>query len=159
MKTVILYESFFGNTKAVAEAIANAFHENVTVRNIAEIKWDELTDVNILIVGSATRGFRPCKKTQYFLKTIPKSGLKGVKVAAFDTRIALENIKSGTLRFIVNTGGYAAKHIARSMQNKGGELVLSPEGFLVEGEQGPLVTGELKRATEWGRQIVNQQLI
>ena len=159
MKTVVLYESFFGNTRDIALAIRKAFLGEVMIKDVSEVNLNDLTGVEFLIVGSATRGFRPCEKTKSFLKSIPPSGLKGIKVAAFDTRLKLDKIESGALRFMVKTGGYAGKHIARSMQKKGGMLVLPPEGFLVEGEKGPLVTGELERATGWGNKFVKERLI
>jgi hypothetical protein len=58
------------------------------------------------------------------------------------------------LRFIVNTGGYAASTIAKALKKKGANLIAAPEGFLVTGEQGPLKDGELDRAAEWAKQIV-----
>jgi flavodoxin len=136
MKTVILYESFFGNTKTVAEAMGKAFPpgEEIQVSNISEIEWQNVSDADCLIVGSATRGFRPCEKTKRFLKSIPSKGLSGVKVAAFDTRMALSKIESKSLRFIVKSGGYAAKHIAAKLKKKGGEE---------------------ERAANWAKSIIN----
>jgi hypothetical protein len=61
-------------------------------------------------------------------------------------------------RFLyVRTFGYAAKPIARSLTKKGGELHLPPEGFYVQGMEGPLVEGELERAEDWARQILDVQ--
>jgi flavodoxin len=94
MKTVVLYESFFGNTRQIAEAIGNSLTQNNDVRvlNVSEISWSEISYTEILIVGSATRAFHPCEATKQFLKNIPDNGLKGIKVAAFDTRILLSEI-------------------------------------------------------------------
>jgi hypothetical protein len=83
------------------------------------------------------------------LKNLPENCLQGVKVVAFDTRILLSDIKSAPLRFIVKTGGYAAKPISKMLTEKGGKLILPPEGFFVAGDQGPLKDGELERATRW----------
>lgn len=154
MKAIILYESFFGNTGKIAQAIAEPFGSNAILKKIEDAKWHEITDVELLVVGSATRGFRPCEKTKAFLKSIPENGLNGVKTAAFDTRIMLETIKSKPLRFMVKTGGYAAKHIASTLQKKGGKLVAPPEGFLVTGEEGPLADCELERARNWSAQFI-----
>jgi flavodoxin I len=156
LKTVILFESYFGNTEQIARAIGKSLTKNneVQVLNISDVAWNDVTDTKILIVGSATRGFRPCKQTNRFLKSIPAKGLHGVKVAAFDTRMSLPEIESKALRFIVKTGGYAAKQIAKALKNKGGDLIVQAEGFLVSGEKGPLVEGELNRAANWAEQIV-----
>jgi flavodoxin len=129
-------------------------NENLLVKNIAEVSWADVSDADILVVGSATRGFRPCEETRKFLNSIPENKLKGVKIAAFDTRLALPDIKSKAVRFIVKTGGYAARHIANALEKKGGILATPPEGFLVSGEQGPLVKGETERAVEWAKSFI-----
>lgn len=156
MKTIIFYESFFGNTQLIAEAIGKSLEKNhkVQVLNVKEINWNDIAKSELLIVGSAIRGFMPCPDTKLFLKSIPPNCLKGLKVAAFDTRISLPAIESKALRLLVKTGGYAAKHIAKALIKKGGNLVIHEEGFLVKGEKGPLVEGEQERAAKWAEQIV-----
>jgi hypothetical protein len=49
--------------------------------------------------------------------------------------------------------GYVAALIANSLEKKGGELAIAPEGFYVADAEGPLVEGELERA-KWARHIV-----
>jgi len=104
-----------------------------------------------LVVGSPTRGFRPTEGITTFLKGIPEGRLNGAKVAAFDTRIAPEDIKSRILRFLVKIGGYAAPSIAKRLEQAGGRLIVPPEGFAVTGTEGPMKQGELERAAEWAR--------
>jgi flavodoxin len=156
LKTVVLYESFFGNTRQIAKTIGESLAQNNEVRvfNITDVSWEEISDAEILIVGSATRAFRPCEATKQFLKNIPEKGLKGINVAAFDTRILLSEIHSKVARYLVDAGGYAAKHILKALEKKGGKLVLPPEGFYVMGDNGPLAEGELERAEKWAEQIV-----
>jgi flavodoxin len=156
MKIAVLYESFFGNTRQIAESIGKSLVQNNEVRvlNISEVTWNEVSDSQLLIVGSATRAFRPCEFTKQFLKNIPENGLTGIKVAAFDTRILLSEIHSKVARYLVDKGGYAAKQIAKALEKKGGELVLPPEGFFVKDEKGPLAAGELEKAANWAEQIV-----
>jgi len=106
---------------------------------------------------AGTRG-RFHRNTHNFLKRIPKSGLKGVKVAAFDTRFTMSVIEeSRVLPFFVRLFGYAAKPISDRLKKKGGELIISPEGFFVEGVEGPLKEGELERAANWAKQIIATQ--
>ncbi len=156
MKIIILYESFFGNTRLIAEAIGKSLKKNneVQVLNVTEFNWNIIPKMELLIVGSATRGFRPCPATKLFLKSIPCNGLKGIMVAAFDTRISLPEIESKAIRILVKTGGYAAKQIVKALTVSGGILVVPGEGFLVKGEKGPLNDGELERAAKWADQIV-----
>ena len=88
------------------------------------------------------------------LDRIPGQGLQRVQVAAFDTRIATEDMDSWLLTFLVKRFGYAAKPIADRLQQKAGELVVPPEGFVVQGKEGPLRQGELARAADWAKQIM-----
>ena len=115
---------------------------------------DKLVGVDLLVVGPSTRGFRPTENVAKFINTLPKNRLVGIQVAAFDTRIWLETIKSKPFRFVVDKGGYAARTIANALEKKGGRLVVPPEGFLVTGEQGPLKAGECERAAAWADKLV-----
>lgn len=156
MKALIVYDSFFGNTEQIARAIGAALGspEEVEVLRVNEVKPEQLAKAPLLIVGSPTRGFRPSPAIKELLKAIPHAGLKGVRVAAFDTRISVADTNSALLRFLVGIFGYAAKPIADGLARKGGQLALAPEGFIVEGTEGPLKAGELERAADWARQVV-----
>jgi flavodoxin len=156
MDALVVHDSVFGNTEQVAQSIGNALgpQEGVEVLRVGSVKPERLTGVKLLIVGSPTRGFRPTEGITNFLKGIPSDGLDGVKVAAFDTRLSTSDIESSALRFIVKTGGYAAKRIATRLKKSGGDLITPPEGFFVEGREGPLKEGELERAADWARHIM-----
>jgi flavodoxin len=156
VKAMVVYDSMYGNTGKVAEAIGKALgpQEDVEVVRAGEMKPEQLAGVRLLIVGSPTQKFRPTGTTTQFLKGIPQNGLNGVKVAAFDTRITEDEIEEiRILAFFVSIFGYAAKPIADRMQKKGGELAVPPEGFYVGGMEGPLLEGELERAAGWAREI------
>lgn len=155
MKTLVIYDSVFGNTEQVALAIRRALPSQDDPRavRVGDVDPDQLPGLELLIVGSPTRGFRPTEATAAFLTALPGHCLQGVKVAAFDTRFSLADIKSSAVRLVVRMGGYAAKAIADQLRRKGGEMIVPPEGFLVVGEQGPLKEGELDRAAIWARQV------
>ncbi|HEX7586771.1 MAG TPA: flavodoxin family protein [Anaerolineae bacterium] len=155
MKTLIIYDSFFGNTEQVAQAIGKALssHEQVEICRVSGVKPEQLEGVKLLIVGSPTRGFRPTPAIMDLLKGISANALQDVKVATFDTRIATSDIKSTALRLMVNFGGYAAAPIAALLKKKGGEQIAPPEGFFVQDREGPLKAGELERAANWARQL------
>ena len=161
IKALVIYDSFFGNTERIAQSIGNALGrpEDVGILRIVNVKPEQLTGLKLLIVGYPTRAFRPTPAIKNFLKSIPKNGLKDVKVAAFDTRITEEEIDSAVfiLRIMVNIFGYAAKPISDRLEKKGGELIAPPEGFFVHGTEGPLKEGELERASDWAKQILAKQ--
>jgi flavodoxin I len=155
MKILIAYDSFFGNPEQIARAIGGALEnqQEVTVLRASEVAPGELAGQELLIVGSPTRAFRPSPAVSGLLNNPAAPRLNGVKVAAFDTRAALSDVGSPFLRFFMKFGGYAAKPMADMLKRLGGSLILPPEGFFVEGTEGPLKAGELERAAEWGKRI------
>lgn len=151
MKALVIYDSAYGNTEKVAQAMAEAL--GCEARRVTEVQPAQLTGLDALIVGSPTQKFQPLKPVKDFLKAIPAGKLNGVRVAAFDTRIALEDTNSAILNFFVKLFGYAAEPIGKRLTKKGGDLAMPPEGFYVEGTEGPLKDGELERAKAWVKQI------
>jgi len=151
VKALIVYDSVFGNTEKIAKAIGDSLADlqSTEVVKVSEAKLEQLQGTGLLIVGSPTRAFKPTKAIVDFLIQIPSNGLKGINVAAFDTRVNTEDVNSRILNGFVRIFGYAAKPIADKMQKKGGNLVLPPEGFFVKDNEGPLKDGELERAAKW----------
>ena len=147
MNTLIIYDSVFGNTEKIARAIAAVL--DTSAIPISQVDAERLRGLDLLVVGSPTRGFRPTEDISKLLNGLPKNHLAGARTAAFDTRIVLETIDSKALRFLVDKGGYAANTIGKMLEKKGGVLAAPPEGFFVTGEQGPLKDGELERAANW----------
>jgi flavodoxin len=156
MKAVVIYDSVFGNTEKIARAIAEALGgppETVIVQ-VGDLKSDQLTGVDLLVIGSPTRGFRPTKAIQDLLKGLSPQDLQGVRVAAFDTRMSLRDVNNAILTFMTGLFGYAADTIASQIKKKKGNLILPPGGFIVKASEGPLKDGELERAGAWARQIL-----
>lgn len=159
MKAMVAYDSMYGNTQKIAEAIGNALgpQEEVVAVQVGEVRPEQLAGLALLIVGSPTQKFSPTSATSKFLKSIPKNGLEGIRVAAFDTRFTESEIgKVRILAFFVGLFGYAAEPIADRLQKKGGELIVPPEAFYVGNTEGPLLEGELERAASWAKEIVRQ---
>jgi flavodoxin len=147
MKTLVVYDSRFGNTKIIAESIGGAVNGSVQVIHADEVIASELDNFDLLIVGAPTHGGRPSEPAGNFLDRIPKGFLADVNVAAFDTRIPSNWVK---------IFGFAAPRIAKKLVKKGGRLVVEPEGFFVVDGEGPLADGEVERAAAWAREIVER---
>lgn len=156
MKVLIAYDSIFGNTEQIARAIGAAFgtEPEAKVLRVGEVQAEHLAGLDLLLVGSPTRAFRPTPATVQFLKGLAKDSLKGVRVAAFDTRADLKDVNSRFLTVMVRLFGYAAEPIAKRLVKKGGDQCIPPEGFFVKGTEGPLKDGELERAENWVKKIV-----
>jgi flavodoxin len=159
MNALIVYDSVFGNTEKIAHAVGAAIGDalgsrgNVETLPVGRVTIDQIHGLDVLVVGSPTRGFRPTEAITRLLNALPKHHLDGVQVAAFDTRILLDTINSSIFRFVVDKGGYAAGTIAKRLEQKGGKLIAPPEGFLVVDTEGPLQDGELERAAAWAKSL------
>ena len=127
MKVLIVYDSMYGNTKALAEAMAAAIGDDVALSRPGEADIAALPGLDLLIVGAPVHGGRPMPSVQAFLDRLP--AFQGMRVAVFDTRLASR---------LVKVFGYAADRAAEALRAKGGALVGAPEGFLVKGKKGPL---------------------
>jgi flavodoxin len=144
MTLLIVYESMYGNTARVAEAIGAALAERfpVEVTTIGEL--DQLpSDVDLLVVGGPTYAHGVEASMKAFLDRVPASSLMDVAAAAFDTRLNWPKFLSGA----------ASAGIAERLQDKGARIMAEPQSFLVEDRDGPLVAGEEERAAAWGRHL------
>jgi len=150
MRALIVYDSVYGNTEKIARAVAGALTPSGEVKLLraGEVNPSQFESIDLLIVGPPTQGGRPTPAIKEFLGKIPANALKNVSGTSFDTRI--KNIMARPF-------GYAAGRIADSLKDKGGRLVALPEGFIVEGNKGPLKEGELERAAGWAKGILESK--
>ena len=150
MKTLIVYDSVYGNTEKIAKAMAEAITPpgEATVLRVGEANPSELESFDFLIVGSPTHAGRPTPAVQDFLNKVTQQSLKDIKVAAFDTRVT-----SKFAKIFGNAAGRMGGHITK----KGGVLIASPENFFVAGREGPLKEGELERAAAWVKVILESK--
>jgi flavodoxin I len=152
MKTIIIYDSLYGNTEQIAQAIGSGLTGEVNIVRVGDVKASELKTFDLLIVGSPVHGGRATPNIDALIKQLPAHALEGKRVVAFDTRFELEEQGIG-LRLLMSMIRYAAERIAKELVKKGGRLVAEPEGFIVEQKEGPLKQGELERARNWAKGI------
>lgn len=156
MKGMVLYDSVYGNTERVARAIAAVLAQagEVEVQPVRAVTAGQLNGVDLLVVGSPTQAFGPIQGTKDFLKSLTGKPLKGMKVAAFDTRMDVKKVNNALLTVMAGIFGYAAEKISKGLKSTGGVEAVAPAGFFVTGNEGPLTEGELERAAAWAREIV-----
>jgi len=142
MKKLVIYDSFFGNTKLLAEAIGKELGDDTKVLHVSDFKNEDLKGVGLLIVGSPILGWKPSENTSVFLMSFGKDQLEGIKVATFDTR----------MKIIIH--GDATKKMSETLAKLGAEIIVAPNWFIVIDKEGPLADGELERAKEWGKEIL-----
>lgn len=164
MRSLVVYESWFGNTRRLAEEIAAELRREgeVDVVSVDET-LPPLEDVDLLVVGAPTHvhGLSSRRSRQGaldqgadgavgigvrgWIDALP-NGVRGPRVAVFDTRANKPVLLVGS----------AARGIARRMREHGYRLVVGPESFFVDGTPGPLEDGELDRAAEWGKTLASE---
>ncbi len=155
MKALVVYDSIYGNTEQIARAIGDALQSqaDVQILRVGDVKPEHMVGLSLLVAGAPTHGSMASPAMKAWLKALAPNSLRGVKVAAFDTRMAVSDIKPAIAAFFVKLFGYAAQPIANSLTKRGGTLVIPAEGFFVKDTQGPLKDGEIERAAAWSRQI------
>lgn len=169
----IVYESLFGNTRQIAEAIregVSASHPEAEVDclRVDQAGTDRLGAVDLLIVGGPTHmrgmssGFSRKMGVQGERKKIaqgehvrePEPGAEGPGIRSWLHTLpktqAHPHAAAFDTRGAAPASGGAAPKIARRLRSHGYDVVTDPEGFVVEGAaDGPLREGELDRARSW----------
>lgn len=163
MHALVVYESMYGNTKLVAEAIAEGLSERATV-DLAEVSAAPnglVEDIDLLVVGgpthafgmsrastradAATRSDHPLVSTtcgvREWIEQLDPQGRTAL-VATFDTRIARPRLP-----------GSAAKAAERWLRKQGFRMATRAASFYVTGTTGPLRDGELARARRWAAEL------
>ncbi|NLE06743.1 MAG: nitric oxide synthase, partial [Crenarchaeota archaeon] len=61
MNAIVIYDSVYGNTEKIARTIAVNLGSPVEVRliHIKDVRLEDISGTNLLVIGSPTRGFRP----------------------------------------------------------------------------------------------------
>jgi hypothetical protein len=161
MRAVIVFDSMFGNTHEIAEAVAEGLvaHARVDLYTVDNTGPDLYTDVDLLVVGGPTHGHGLSRRTsrqvsakyaaqgatpsrlglREWLDSVPTPS-QPVAVATFDTRFDKPAWLTGS----------AARQAAKRLRRHGYVLVAPPESFFVDSGTGPLQSGEADRARRWG---------
>lgn len=144
MNALIVYDSEYGNTERIAQAIAHSLETPrlVHARDLAADPGSvNLAECDLLVVGGPTQAHGISPRLRDVLHAIPPSALRGIRAAAFDTRLH-------TPRFL---SGSAAFKIAEALEGLGAQMVAAPESFFVVGmgKEGPLAAREVERASAW----------
>ena len=160
MRSLILFDSVFGNTERLARQLGKILEEKgeSIVVKLPNYSPDMLRGKELLLLGSPTRAFKPTPAMTALIRSLPVSSLKKLKVGTFDTRIALEDITERFIKYFQKRSGGAASVMARQLSRKGVTLISEPEGFYVLESEGPLKQGELDKADAWARTLINKTL-
>ncbi len=146
MNTVVVYDSQYGNTERIAQAIADTLRSFGQARAVRVDPAHPVSfqGVDLLIVGCPTQGFRPTPAMQSWLEKVSPALLSGLAFVCFDTRFRGRLWQRS-----------AAVVMARQLRTMGVEPLVPPESFFVKAmkKEGPLLAGEVERAATWARML------
>jgi hypothetical protein len=169
MRAVIVYESMYGNTHHIAEAIAEGLRDScdVAVEAIEDAQSAAVDGADLLVVGGPTHvhGMSRESTRKAAVKDAAQRGVDldenapgpGLRewlaalpsdksaAAAFDTRM------KGPAIFT----GQASRRTAHLLRSHGHRLIAAPESFFVT-KDNTLLDGELERARQWGHELAGK---
>ena len=148
MESLVVYDSTFGNTRKVAEAIAHGLgaHGPVRVLGLNKLIPQNLGTVNLLVVGGPTHAHGITARMRQFLDELETRPGTGMVAATFDTRYRMPKVISGS----------AARTIARKLRHAGLRQFAPPASFFVSRQGRQLEPGETERAQTWAKNVVER---
>ncbi|HEX6872136.1 MAG TPA: flavodoxin [Micromonosporaceae bacterium] len=173
MRTVVVYESLFGSTREIAEAIRDGIRDADPSAEIDLIRTGEgestaVAQADLLIVGGPTHmhGMSSGMSRKMGLSSEQKKaeahpvepGAEGPGIRDFLHQLPKVNSRRAAAFDTRGEGrmaGGAAHGISRRLHSHGYE-VTGAEGFIVEEMAGPLRTGERDRARAWAAGLMRQ---
>ncbi len=155
MRTLIVYFSKFGNTKKLAEIVAEAMKGAGGTRliSIDQLAASDFEGIDLVVMGTPTHGFTVPQEVRAVLDALPQGCLAGKSAAVFDT-----TVRAWPLRRM-----RASPKLLDQLSRLGGKPVAPPETFYVwarnpqkTGEIDLLREGELERARQWAAGLLDQ---
>ncbi len=152
MKGLVIYDSSYGNTRMVAEAIADGLIASgvpVDVQYVKDVKKLRAADYDFLVIGSPTKCGTMSFAIKGFLGKLKEKEWRNKSFAAFDTENP-ENIEQSRL---LNKQWSAAEKIAEKLESKQLHRLLPVLKSVVIGWKGPLQDGEIPRAKGYAGEL------
>ena len=147
MKGIVIYDTSYGNTKTIAENIAETVKESgieVDLFNVKDLRKLSAKDYNFLVLGSPTRFGTMSFAIRSFLGKVESEEWMNKPFTAFDTE-NLENIEKEQ--------GSAAEKISEKLRDKNMNQLLPVLKAVVLGQKGPLKEGEIERTKDYAREL------
>ncbi|MBU1020851.1 MAG: hypothetical protein KJ847_06500 [Firmicutes bacterium] len=148
MNTIVFYDSFFGNTKAIAFEIGKQLGEDVPVIDIKLYTYNGFDELERIIIGSPTRAFRPTKDIMQLMKNMKLLKNK-VEVSVFDTRIHIIEKDPFLLRKLEKYFGYANDTMIKKLKKNKNVTLKTSMAFYVDETEGPVSLNEMDKVSEF----------
>jgi flavodoxin len=154
LKSIVIYASRYGNTRRLAESIAEILHARGEVELLPadEAHGIATAGANLLVIGGPTEVHTMTQSVVHLFSSLERGTLRGIPAAAFDTRVRAARWLTGS----------AASGIARKLRRAGARLIADEESFFVARRANPstsevpeLEAGELERARAWAASLAD----
>jgi menaquinone-dependent protoporphyrinogen IX oxidase len=151
IKGIVVYDTSYGNTKAIAETIAGTLKESGIEVDVFDVKKVKLgaKDYDFLVLGSPTRFGTMSFAIRGFLGKVKTGEWVSKPFAAFDTENP-ENIERARAE---KKEWSAAEKIAAKLADKKMNQLLPALKAAVLGQKGPLKEGEIERTKDYAREL------
>ena len=160
MKAVVVYESLWGNTAAIAKAVAEGIGLETRALSTAEATGAILADADLIVAGAPVLGFKlPSEKIRESIRVNPGKAPAPPDLSHPPMSAWLEALPKGHGRAaafetcVRGPWGSAAPAIAKGLATAGYAALGKPRSFVVAGKFGPLREGELEKARLWGAEL------
>ena len=155
MKGIVVYDTSYGNTKKIAETIAETLKGSgieVDLFYLKDVKKLNAKDYDFFVLGSPTKFGTMSFAVRGFLGKVKSEEWMNKPFAAFDTENP-ENIERAKIE---KKEWSAAEKIAAKLKEKKMNQLLPVLKALVLGQKGPLVEGEIERTKEYTRTLATK---
>ena len=161
MKAIVVYESLWGNTAAIAKAIAEGLGPDARALSTAEASAAAIAGAALIVAGAPVLGFSlPTEDMRRNIGSQPQIGAPApTDLSKPSMRSWLERLPRGAAGFaafetrVGLTLGGATKGIVEGLEKAGYHQAAKPQKFYVKGRYGPLRDGEVERARQWGAEL------
>jgi flavodoxin len=146
MKGMVVYQSKWGNSRQIAEAIAGSLAESGHEAEAVSVKSAGSPDpsLDFIVLGGPTRAAHAYGPIKRFAKSMTGESWKGKRFATFSTGASIPTEKPST---------QASERIHEMLEANGLKPLAPPFKAGVQGMHGPLVEGDLERAAEFGKEL------
>ena len=161
MRATVVYESMFGNTKRLAEAVSEALAEHMAVEllEVSEAPKELGPETDLLVVGAPTHAYslsRPSTRQEAAMLAPQGLVSKGIGVREWLGSVSAPHPPPAAVfdtRFDQHFSGRAALAAIRRLREAGFRILDRPESFRVERFSGPLAADETARARRFGERL------
>ena len=149
-KVLVIYDTKYGNTKIVAEQIAEGLKEvegiETAIGYVKGVDPQRIVGYDALIIGAPNHMGKPSRAITKFVESLTKVEVNAKWAAAFDTYF-----QRG--RYFEKSMKKLERHINEKLPNL--KLITPGLSIKVKGVNGPIAFGELPKAKEFGKRIAN----